>query len=43
MATSNRIFMSFAIEDEWARDFLVGHARNDNSPFELVDMSVKEP
>jgi hypothetical protein len=38
-----RIFISFAIEDKWARDYLVGQAKNDNSPFEFVDMSVKEP
>lgn len=38
-----RVFISFAIEDERSRDFLVGQARNENSPFEFVDMSVKEP
>lgn len=38
-----RIFISFAIEDERYRDFLVGQAKNENSPFEFVDMSVKEP
>jgi hypothetical protein len=38
-----RIFISFAIEDSTARDFLVGQARNEKSPFEFVDMSVKEP
>ncbi len=38
-----RIFISFAIEDKWARDYLVGQAKNENSPFEFVDMSVKEP
>lgn len=43
MATKNRIFIAFAIEDKWARDYLVGQARNEKSPFEFVDMSVKEP
>lgn len=43
MAEKNRIFISFAIEDEWARDYLVGQAKNAKSPFEFVDMSVKEP
>jgi nucleoside 2-deoxyribosyltransferase len=43
MATKNRIFVSFAIEDKWARDYLVGQAKNERSPFEFVDMSVKEP
>src|SRR5437870_946451 len=40
---AKRIFVSFAVEDKWARDYLVGQAKNDNSPFEFVDMSVKEP
>jgi hypothetical protein len=43
MAKKNRIFISFAIEDKTLRDFLVGQARNNKSPFEFVDMSVKEP
>ena len=38
-----RIFISFAIEDKNYRDLLVGQAKNANSPFEFVDMSVKEP
>lgn len=40
---AKRIFISFAIEDKNLRDFLVGQARNKNSPFEFVDMSVKQP
>lgn len=40
---AKRVFISFAVEDKWARDYLVGQAKNDNSPFEFVDMSVKEP
>ena len=41
---ANRVFISFAApEDNYARDFLVGQARNNRSPFEFVDMSVKEP
>lgn len=40
---AKRIFISFAIEDKNARDFLVGQARNEKSPFEFIDMSVKEP
>ena len=43
MASKNRIFISFAIEDKWAREYLVGQAKNEKSPFEFVDMSVKEP
>lgn len=43
MVTKNRIFISFAIEDAYARDFLVRQASDAKSPFEFVDMSVKEP
>lgn len=43
MATKYRIFVSFAVEDKTSRDFLVGQARNAKSPFEFVDMSVKQP
>lgn len=38
-----RVFISFAIEDENLRDLLKGQSRNTNSPFEFVDMSVKQP
>ncbi len=38
-----RIFISFAAEDIHLRDLLTGQARNQNSPFEYVDMSVKQP
>lgn len=40
---SKRIFIAFAKEDQWARDYLIGQARNENSPFEFTDMSVKDP
>lgn len=40
---AKRIFISFAIEDAYARDFLVQQARDNRSPFEFTDMSVKEP
>ena len=40
---AKRIFISFAVEDKTLRDLLVGQARNNNSPFEFVDMSVKTP
>jgi hypothetical protein len=43
MADKNRIFIAFAVEDKWARDYLVGQAKNDKSPFEFVNMSVNEP
>lgn len=37
------VFIAFAIEDERQRDFLKGQSLNTKSPFEYVDMSVKEP
>ena len=43
MAEKKVIFVAFAIEDERQRDFLKGQSLNTNSPFEYVDMSVKEP
>lgn len=36
------IFVAFAIEDEKYRDFLKGQSLLTKSPFEYVDMSVKE-
>jgi hypothetical protein len=38
-----KVFISFAAEDKYARDFLVEQARKKESPFEFTDMSVKEP
>ena len=38
-----RLFISFAIEDTVYRDHLVYQVRNGRSPFDFVDMSVKEP
>lgn len=43
MAKKFRIFTSFAIEDATLRTLLVGQGRNKKTPFEFVDMSVKEP
>ena len=43
MAKNNRIFIAFAKEDATYRDLLVGQAKNNKSPFDFVDMSVKEP
>lgn len=40
---AKRIFTSFAIEDERMRDLFVGQARHEKVPYDLVDMSVKEP
>lgn len=42
MADKKTIFVAFAIEDERQRDFLKGQSLNTKSPFEYVDMSVRE-
>ena len=42
--TAARVFTSFDYDhDEDLRTLLVGQAKNDDSPFELTDWSVKEP
>ena len=43
MTDKKVVFVAFAIEDERQRDFLKGQSLNTKSPFEYVDMSVKEP
>lgn len=43
MASTKRIFVGFAIEDEWARNLLRGQARLGDSPIQYTDYSVKEP
>lgn len=40
---SKRIFVAFAKEDERIRDLIKGQSLNTLTPFEYVDMSVKEP
>lgn len=42
MADKKVIFVAFAIEDERQRDFLKDQSLNTDSPFEYIDMSVKE-
>lgn len=37
------VFIAFAKKDEKQRDLLRGQSLNTDSPFEYVDMSVKEP
>jgi hypothetical protein len=42
MARNKRIFISFGVEDKFARDNLVYQAkRQHNAPFDFTDMSVK--
>ena len=43
MSLLNRIFVSFAIEDERFRILFGGQAKLEKSPFEFTDMSVKAP
>lgn len=42
MADKKVIFIAFAIEDERQRDFLKGQSLLTSSPFEYIDMSVKQ-
>lgn len=42
MTSKKTVFVAFAIEDERQRDFLKAQALNTRSPFEYIDMSVKD-
>lgn len=42
MADKKVVFIAFAIEDVTQRDFLKGQSLLTKSPFEYIDMSVKE-
>ena len=42
MADKKVVFIAFAIEDVTQRDLLKGQSLNTKSPFEYIDMSVKE-
>lgn len=37
------VFVAFAIEDARIRDMIKGQSLHNDTPFEYVDMSVKEP
>jgi hypothetical protein len=42
-SNKTRVFISFDFDhDEDLKNLLVGQAKNDDSPFEITDMSVKE-
>jgi len=43
MTEKKIVFVAFAIEDRTQRDFLKGQSLLTDSPFEYIDMSVKEP
>lgn len=38
-----RAFISFQIEDKWARDFLVQHAKDKRTDIQFADYSVQNP
>lgn len=38
-----RAFISFEMEDKWARDFLVQQARDQRNDIQFVDYSVQNP
>lgn len=40
---NKRVFISFAMEDKYLRDFIIGQRNNLNSTIEFTDMSVKQP
>lgn len=42
MADKKVVFIAFAIEDESIRNMIKGQSLNTRSPFEYIDMSVKE-
>jgi len=43
MATSKRIFVGFAVEDQQSRDHLRGQSKLGGCPIEYTDYSVKKP
>ena len=43
MADKKVVFIAFAKEDESQRNLLKGQSLNPKTPFEFIDMSVKEP
>ena len=43
MASKKTVFIAFAMEDVSIRDLIKGQSLNTDSPFEFIDMSVKDP
>lgn len=41
--TPPRAFISFEMEDRWARDFLVQHAKDERNEIAFYDYSVQDP
>ncbi len=42
MANTKTVFVAFAIEDERIRNMIKGQSLHTDTPFEYIDMSVKE-
>lgn len=42
MADTKRIFIAFSMKDEKIRNLFTGQRTNDGTPFEYIDLSVKE-
>ena len=42
MSTKKIVFVAFAMEDERQRDFLKGQSLHPRTPYEFIDLSVKE-
>jgi hypothetical protein len=40
---AHRAFVSFELEDAWARNFLRRHAHTASIPVEFIDYSIREP
>ena len=43
MSDKKTVFIAFAKEDEGTRNLFTGQRVHPNTPFEFIDMSVKEP
>lgn len=43
MADTKVVFVAFAIEDQRMRDLLKGQSLHPRTPYEFIDMSVKNP
>jgi hypothetical protein len=43
VADKKTVFIAFAIEDEAQRNLFIGQRLHPRSPYEFIDMSVKEP
>src|SRR2546423_10580407 len=42
MANSKSVFIAFSMDDETSRNLFTGQRTNEGTPFEYIDLSVKE-